>query len=59
MFIVNAVKKANGKTISAKKQQEFEDFDAWREQCIAWGAAQKAIYAERRANIEEEYIDVP
>lgn len=57
MFIVNAVKKANGKNISSKKQKEFDDFDTWREECIAWGAAQKALYAERRANVVEEIFD--
>ncbi len=57
MFLVNAVKKANGKNISAKKQKEFDDFDVWREECIAWGQSQKAIYAERKANVLEEIFD--
>ena len=54
MFLVNQVKKLNGKSISTKKEKEFTDFDVFREECIAWGQAQKLIYAERKANVVEE-----
>lgn len=54
MYVVNMYKKISGETLTEKKLSEIDVFLKYREECIAWGKAQKALYAERRANVISE-----